>query len=250
MFLLLAQHAGAERPISEPQAALVVQYGEGQYIVRVVTFSMPSITGMELLRCSGLDVIEDTGMICKIGHAGCDYPAEDCICKLPYYWSYWHWLDDGWNYSSVGAAGYAIEAGAVDGWSWGQAPLAGVEPEDIFDARRFAPGLPVIEVENANILASVDFWGDVNGNATVKGSWRLAGGAWSDPIFLDQQSNVHSGLIAEGLPPGEYEIEMCYDDPDGINGSANWMLTTTVSADWRLYVPCFLAPVTGNTWAR
>ncbi len=111
------------------RAGLVVQHGDGTVRVACVTFEEPEISGAELLRRSGLDVVvavESGLMVCAIEGEGCQYPAEPCFCQCQgqgpcTYWSYWH-LDSQrgeWAYSSLGAGAYKVRNGDVDGWRWG-----------------------------------------------------------------------------------------------------------------------------------
>ncbi len=105
-------------------AGLVVDFGDGTVITRCVGFDEATISGYELLQRSGLALevaVSGPGAaVCSIEGTGC--PASDCFCHFPPdYWSYWHLDGESWRYSDVGASGYAVEDGAVDGWIWGDA---------------------------------------------------------------------------------------------------------------------------------
>ncbi len=105
-------------------AGLVVDFGDGTVITRCVGFDEATISGYELLLRSGLTLevaVSGPGAaVCSIEGTGC--PASDCFCHFPPdYWSYWHLEAGSWHYSDVGASGYAVEDGAVDGWIWGDA---------------------------------------------------------------------------------------------------------------------------------
>ncbi len=62
--------------------------------------------------------------MCSINGYGCAYPSQDCFCKCQgkscEYWAYYHWVGGAWQYSQVGATGYQVKNGALEGWSWGQ----------------------------------------------------------------------------------------------------------------------------------
>ncbi len=110
----------------EHHAGLVVAFGDGQVITRCVGFDEPTISGYELLQRAGLTLdvaVSGPGAaICSIEGKGC--PASDCFCHFPPdYWSYWHLEGGNWRYSNVGASGYAVGEGAVDGWIWGDASV-------------------------------------------------------------------------------------------------------------------------------
>lgn len=106
------------------RAGLVVQFGDGSVITKCVTFSEPNISGLELLKRSGLDINVDYSggaLICKIGPDGCTSPQESCTCKYPVekkYWNYWQLSGGVWRYSSLGASLSVVSNGTVEGWRW------------------------------------------------------------------------------------------------------------------------------------
>jgi hypothetical protein len=58
--------------------------------------------------------------VCRIN--GLPTPdTEACVVTPPSnaYWSYWHGVNGSWRYSTIGAAGYDVGVGAVEGWSFG-----------------------------------------------------------------------------------------------------------------------------------
>ncbi len=130
--LLLSGSTGAAAQAS-PRAALIVQFGDGSYITRCVPFSEESITGLELLTRSGLQVSLWGGAVCRIEEQGCDYPAQACFCQCRgsscQYWSYWHWRaatgpsagEGSWAYAQIGSGDYPVQDGAVEAWLWGDA---------------------------------------------------------------------------------------------------------------------------------
>ena len=124
------------------KAAVVVRLDDDQVASRCVSFSEESLSGMDLLRRSGLAIdtkVEGMGsLVCSIENTGC--PADDCFCQCSggsecVYWSYWRNQDEGWAYARVGATQNQIEHGSMDGWSWGPGSLteAIAPPEVTFD---------------------------------------------------------------------------------------------------------------------
>lgn len=103
-------------------ADLVVQLGNGDVLVRHVTFTETSISGLELLQRSGLELgiaeFDFGAAVCSIEGTGC--PVDDCFCSTILYWNYAHQENAQWASSMVGAGDYNVTDGAVEGWSWGQ----------------------------------------------------------------------------------------------------------------------------------
>jgi hypothetical protein len=127
--------AAAAHVVAQPvehKAGLVVQFAEGNYTARCISFREDSISGLEVLNRSGLQVKAWGGAICRIEAYGCDYPREPCFCQCQgtpcAYWSYWHWRDGRWVYSPVGAASHTVRDGDVEGWAWGDGQPPSVGP--------------------------------------------------------------------------------------------------------------------------
>jgi hypothetical protein len=129
---VLTTPALAQQP-DPHRAGLVVVHGDGSVISTCIAFSEESISGAELLRRSGLSVAlgEYGGLgygVCAIGDEGC--PAgRDCFCECRgspcAYWVYSHQSSDGsWAISGVGASGWQVHDGDVDGWVWGDGSAA------------------------------------------------------------------------------------------------------------------------------
>ena len=93
---------------------------------RCVTVAAPTVTGLDVLEASGLDVLYEIqangAAICKIEDVGCDIPRETCFCqhvRPPFrYWSYWQLSGETWTSSPLGAGSSTVTAGSVEGWSW------------------------------------------------------------------------------------------------------------------------------------
>jgi hypothetical protein len=118
-----AAEPGADQ--TESRAALLVQFGDGSYVTRCVSFAGDSIAGLELLARSGLEANLWGGAVCRIQEEGCAFPAQPCFCQCMgsscKYWSYWHWREDGWAYSQIGSGDYRVHDGDADAWLWGNA---------------------------------------------------------------------------------------------------------------------------------
>jgi hypothetical protein len=140
LFLVLALSTGAGIDAQEPnKAAVVVRLDDDQVASSCVSFSEESLSGMDLLRRSGLAIetkVEGMGsLVCSIENTGC--PADDCFCQCSggsecVYWSYWRNQEEGWAYARVGATQNQIGHGAIDGWSWGPGSLTeAIEPPPV-----------------------------------------------------------------------------------------------------------------------
>jgi hypothetical protein len=113
---------------SPRHAALIVDFGDGRVVVRVVAFSGDTISGVELLQQSGLDVavlvnLGGGAALCAVEGVGCAPTPQECFCQCRgtpcRYWSYFHLQDGAWVYAGMGAANHSLAAGDVDGWVWG-----------------------------------------------------------------------------------------------------------------------------------
>lgn len=117
------------------RVGLVIVHGDGQVTERCIEFSESQITGYEVLERSGFDLNTDvTGgvgaAICSIDNEGCTYPQDDCFCQCSgggtcTFWSYWHLIQGQWQFSQMGAAGYSVSNGDVEGWLWGSGTTQG-----------------------------------------------------------------------------------------------------------------------------
>ncbi|MEJ7901817.1 MAG: hypothetical protein WKF63_08200 [Thermomicrobiales bacterium] len=110
-------------------AGIFVDYGDGRISHAIVPFTEDTISGVELLRRSGLALlsVEFGGMgegICAIEETGCDLSA--CRARLCQTGDpdspFWQYLqndsDDIWLPAPLGASSSVIEHGDVDGWFW------------------------------------------------------------------------------------------------------------------------------------
>jgi len=109
------------------RAGLVLQFPDGSTQTYCIPFDGDSISGLDLLLGSGLDVkVQAYGglgaEICQIGATGCDYPNQACACQSygpgGVYWSYFHLKNEQWQTSIVGAGSYKVHNGDVEGWAY------------------------------------------------------------------------------------------------------------------------------------
>ena len=169
------------------RAALIAQFGDGSYVTRCVSFSEESITGLELLTRSGLQVSLWGGAVCRIEEQGCDYPAQACFCQCKgsacQYWSYWHWRADTgvtspaqgtWTYAQIGSGDYRVQDGAIEAWLWGDAqnPPATLSFAEVCGAATGTPAATAGEpVQSVALTQYVVFAGMAI--ALVAGFWLL-----------------------------------------------------------------------------
>lgn len=105
-------------------AHVVVQLGNGELLVRRVTFD-GTISGLEALRRTGLTLVEKNNGVCRIEDTGCSAEEECfCGCEPPNYepclfWSYQRWDGTSWKSSAQGAGLTTVSDGDIEGWTWG-----------------------------------------------------------------------------------------------------------------------------------
>ncbi len=104
------------------RAGLAVFSGDNSLFTDCISYTSPSLTGLQLLQHSGLAVETATNptqgtAVCKIGAVG--DTSNNCFGSMPNYWAYWVLGNKGWEYSAVGADQSQVEDGGVYAWSWG-----------------------------------------------------------------------------------------------------------------------------------
>ncbi len=122
---LLAQAAPAtaeNSPTAGNSMAVVVQFSETDRLIRKVEFSSSTITGLQALLNSGLDVVTQNfswgTAVCAIEGVGC--PASNCFCDSSKFWNYEYWDGSQWQSHTSGASSTNRNDGAIDGWRWGE----------------------------------------------------------------------------------------------------------------------------------
>ena len=98
------------------RAALVVTFEDGRSQTFCIGFTEDSISGLELLRRSGLPLVTSGNgglgsAVCSINGEGCSNPG-DCFCKCKggtcAYWAYYHFKNEAWQISRLGASGWTV----------------------------------------------------------------------------------------------------------------------------------------------
>ncbi len=119
---LTSVSAAENSPSASNSMSVVVQFSTVDRLIRKVSFSTSTITGLDALLASGLDVVTHTSswgtVVCAIEGVGC--PADDCFCAGNNFWNYEYWDGTGWQSHSQGAGSANRGDGAVDGWRWGE----------------------------------------------------------------------------------------------------------------------------------
>ena len=136
------------------RAGVVVRHEDGRVVYAYVAFPEDAISGIELLRRSGIPLVT-VGFgalgegVCSLGGEGCG--VAECrqrVCQgagasAPF-WQYVRQGEPGsgeWRFLSLGASATKVRDGDIDGWSWtGGDP--GLPPLTLDDVARSA-GVPV-----------------------------------------------------------------------------------------------------------
>lgn len=129
LLVSLAGWAGSASAAPLSYAGVVVRHGDGRMAYGYVGFTESEISGIELLKRTGLDVVT-VGFgglgegVCSIDEHGC--PATDCrkrVCQGPSdqdpFWQYFRQSEPGnWQWVALGASSTKVRNGDIDGWSW------------------------------------------------------------------------------------------------------------------------------------
>jgi hypothetical protein len=139
-------------------AALIVRHGDGSLTYAYIPFSEESLSGIELLRRSGLPLatVSFGGLgegVCSIEDRGCapsDCRKRVCQGSAPDdpFWQYFQLTDDGkWVAFALGASSARVQDGDIVGWSWtGTTPQLPVATIEEFSSRAGASGLEATEL--------------------------------------------------------------------------------------------------------
>ncbi len=97
--------AAPDSPPDPNRVDVVVDLGNGNVLTRRVTFTEPTLNGLQVLQRSGLNLEIVTSSfgaaVCSIEGVGC--PATNCFCNPDKFWGYLYW-DDGWQGYPTGQA--------------------------------------------------------------------------------------------------------------------------------------------------
>ena len=208
---LLLLPAPATRADGPDEAHVVVQFGSNDRLVRPISFTAP-ISGLKALELTGLEIVtKDFGggfiAVCSIEGVGC--PAADCLTCDPAgrSWANTFWNGAIWQGYLTGAADTTVNAGAIEGWTYGQ---FGPPPD-------FAPPMPLLPAAPLTAAAKALHWlagqqsaadgGYVTAGNSVEvlmaiganhyqgPTWRRAAGA---PTLSDHVRNTGAAYAASG----------------------------------------------------
>ncbi len=136
-------------------AGVVVYHGDGRTTYALVAFPEETISGIELLRRSGVDLVTVSfgGLgegVCQIDGEGCQ-PGE-CRRRLCQtgdpnspFWHYVRQTAPGeWSVASLGASATKVHDGDIDGWVWASSvpPLPALTIDDLARLAGVSGSLP------------------------------------------------------------------------------------------------------------
>jgi hypothetical protein len=103
------------------RAGLVIEHAGGRLVTRCVTFMEEQISGLALIQRSGISYqAQPYGSmgeaICQLDGEPSPVPAN-CLGSGPY-WQYLHRAGTRWVPSQVGASGWMLHDGDLDGWHY------------------------------------------------------------------------------------------------------------------------------------
>ena len=194
------------------RAGLVVAFADGHTEVRCVEFAEEEISGVELLRRSGLTfVFSGSGAfgeaVCRIGDTGCNDPGA-CFCQCRgaecAFWAYFALESDRWRFQAVGASQRRLRNGDTDGWVWG----SGSAPPGAVTFEEVCPHIAPIQATSPPVAATVTATPSVDTETTPTVSLPASGPRHTPtisvlsagPTDLDESMPTAS---AEGRPPTE-----------------------------------------------
>jgi hypothetical protein len=222
------------------QAHIIVQFDNGDVIVRRIDFTAP-ISGYEALRLTNLDLITQSNAfgiaICAI--EGIGDLADNCFSSG--FWSSYYWNGITWTTYTVGASDSVITAGAVELWSWqpGFTPLDLPAAPPIVAA---ADGLEWLQTQQSvadggygNTSSSVETLLAIGANRFKAAEWRrqlnspsLLGYILGQGTTFANSNVAAAGKLAVGLttaegcwPLGAKKPIDYYDPASGVFGSGS-----------------------------
>lgn len=103
------------------QAGLVIEHSSGRLIMQCVNFMQDQLSGFQLIQRSGVSYqAQSYG---SMGEAICQLDGEpspvpgNCLGTGPY-WQYLHRVGTSWVQSQIGASGWMLHDGDMDGWRY------------------------------------------------------------------------------------------------------------------------------------
>lgn len=220
-------------------AQVLVAFGGGDTVVKTVTFTESTITGLEALeRAFTLDT--DSGAVCAIENTGC--PSTDCFCAFPaYYWQYLHQDNGAWLYSEVGPADFDVGNGDVEAWVW-----AGAVPpptDTVFSAQAALEYLRPFQQTNGsyanNVGGTIEATFAMAAANADTSAWATEGGASLNDYLMAEglgyataaarTGKLAMGVAAAGMDPRDFvgadlvlSLTAYYSPTTGAFGTSNW----------------------------
>lgn len=110
--------------------------GKRLNLVKIGCARGPQESGITAIQDAGFKLQHSGGLVCRLDQKPL---PEQTDCASEGYWSYWHATRrSSWEYSNVGAGGWAPPAGSLEGWAWNWYDEAEadprVDPSDLFRA--------------------------------------------------------------------------------------------------------------------
>ena len=229
---------------------VIVQFGDGRLITRRVIFADDTISGLDALLGTGLDVVTGYGgaAVCRIEDEGC--PADNCFCSSSF-WSLWLLEDGRWESATTGANEVQLDDGDVSGWHWGDfsPPIDLTPPQmaaysalDWLSRQQGADGGfgyagPAGESDPGPTLDAILAGAAANADPA---SWRNEAGLSpldylaSQVVTYTAQSAAAAGKMALGITAADVDpwdftghdliarVESYYEPATGQYGSSNW----------------------------
>lgn len=182
------------------RAGLVVSFADGRTERRCVEFEEEEITGVELLRRSGLAAVFTANGpygegVCSIDGTGCTNPGN-CFCQCQgtgcAFWAYFALRDEGgWRFAQTGPSQRRLEDGDVDGWIWGSGR---VPPPDV----SFGEICPLLPPDEVTAPRETEIAATSTPEATREARSGMSGGATSATVEVPTMLSEPSATAAAG----------------------------------------------------
>ncbi len=220
-------------------AQILVAFGGGDTVIRTVTFTESTISGLEALN-RAFTAETNEGAVCRIEATGC--PNTNCFCAYPdHFWHYYQRDGNQWRFAEVGPADSELSDGDVEAWLWdGALP----PPTDtIFAAQAALNYLRPLQQANGsyanNVGGTLDTIFALTGANADTADWATEGGASVNDYLLAQgltfatapasTGKLALGVAAAGMDPRAFvgadlviSLTDYYSPSTGSFGPTNW----------------------------
>ncbi len=231
---LLAALLMAASPVSgqaEPgSVGVLVQLADGTVLTRYLELDTP-VDRLTALEESGLSFETAYGgdAVCKIEDEGCRGSDDECWCQCTFiegepcfFWIYFPMSEDGSGWGDMNVWPLPeLDAGDVSAWVWGEVDISSTPWKPLAEApfltveemraRALTPGVVTATGGSRELEVTASFTGDSDGTGSATARYRSSGTSWSDPQPMIP-GKASFGLVAGGLEPGDYEVEVTYVD--------------------------------------